>query len=48
MARNYFYSEIEYGYLDIIEQMKKRARVDLLYLDNISLLTNIKIILATM
>jgi len=40
--------QIKYGYADTIEQMKKRARYDLLYLDNISLWIDIKIIFATL
>ncbi|WP_152286158.1 sugar transferase [Flavicella marina] len=40
--------QIRYGYADSIEQMKLRARYDLVYLDNVSLLTDIKIILYTL
>ena len=39
--------QIRYGYADSIDQMKLRARYDLVYLDNVSLLTDIKIILYT-
>ncbi|MDG2281298.1 MAG: sugar transferase [Flavicella sp.] len=39
--------QIRYGYADSIDQMKLRARYDLVYLDNVSLLTVIKIILYT-
>lgn len=39
--------QIRYGYADSLEQMKLRARYDLVYLDNLSLLTDIKIILYT-
>ena len=40
--------QIRYGYADTLEQMKLRARYDLLYIDNISLWTDIKIILYTL
>ena len=40
--------QIRYGYAVILEQMKLRARYDLLYIDNISLWTDIKIILYTL
>lgn len=39
--------QIRYGYADSLEQMKLRARYDLVYLDNLSLWTDIKIILYT-
>lgn len=39
--------QIRYGYADSLEQMKLRARYDLVYLDNLSLRTDIKIILYT-
>lgn len=39
--------QIRYGYADSLEQMKLRARYDLIYLDNLSLWTDIKIILYT-
>jgi lipopolysaccharide/colanic/teichoic acid biosynthesis glycosyltransferase len=39
--------QIRYGYADSLDQMKLRARYDLVYLDNVSLLTDIKIILYT-
>jgi len=39
--------QIRYGYADSIGQMKLRARYDLIYLDNLSLWTDIKIILYT-
>jgi lipopolysaccharide/colanic/teichoic acid biosynthesis glycosyltransferase len=40
--------QIRYGYADSLEQMKLRARYDLVYLDNLSLWTDIKIILYTL
>ena len=39
--------QIRYGYADTLDQMKLRARYDLVYIDNLSLLTDIKIILYT-
>ena len=39
--------QIKYGYADNLEQMLKRARYDLIYLDNLSLWTDIKVILST-
>jgi lipopolysaccharide/colanic/teichoic acid biosynthesis glycosyltransferase len=39
--------QIRYGYADTLEQMKLRARYDLVYLDNLSLWTDIKIIAFT-
>lgn len=39
--------QIRYGYADSLEQMKLRARYDLVYLDNVSLWTDLKIILYT-
>ena len=39
--------QIRYGYASSLDQMKLRARYDLVYLDNLSLLTDIKIILYT-
>ncbi|WP_139957209.1 sugar transferase [Flavicella sediminum] len=39
--------QIRYGYADTLEQMKLRARYDLVYIDNLSLWTDIKIILYT-
>lgn len=39
--------QIRYGYAESLEQMKLRARYDLVYLDNLSLWTDIKIILYT-
>lgn len=39
--------QIRYGYADSLEQMKLRARYDLIYIDSISLLTDIKIIFYT-
>ena len=39
--------QIKYGYADNLQQMLKRARYDLLYLDNVSLYTDIKVILNT-
>ncbi len=40
--------QIRYGYADSLEQMKLRARYDLVYLDNLSLWTDIKIIFYTL
>lgn len=39
--------QIRYGYADTLEQMIKRAKYDLIYLDNLSLWTDIKVIIAT-
>lgn len=39
--------QIRFGYADTLAQMKIRARYDLVYLDNLSLWTDIKIILLT-
>ena len=39
--------QIKYGYADNLDQMLKRARYDLIYLDNLSLWTDIKVILST-
>ncbi len=39
--------QIKYGYADNLEQMLIRAKYDLIYLDNLSLWTDIKVILAT-
>jgi len=39
--------QIKYGYADNLEQMLKRARYDLIYLDNLNFWTDIKIILST-
>ncbi|WP_456420998.1 sugar transferase [Lutibacter sp.] len=39
--------QIKYGYADNLDQMLKRARYDLVYLDNLSFITDIKIILST-
>ena len=39
--------QIRFGYADTFAQMKIRARYDLIYLDNLSLLTDIKIIVLT-
>ena len=39
--------QIRFGYADTFAQMKIRARYDLVYLDNLSLWTDIKIILLT-
>ena len=39
--------QIRYGYADTLDQMKLRARYDLVYLDNLSLWTDLKIILYT-
>lgn len=39
--------QIKFGYADNLEQMLKRARYDLIYLDNLSLQTDIKVVLRT-
>jgi lipopolysaccharide/colanic/teichoic acid biosynthesis glycosyltransferase len=39
--------QIKYGYADSLSQMLKRARYDLIYLDNLSLWTDLKVIFAT-
>lgn len=39
--------QIRYGYADNLGQMLKRARYDLVYLDNLNFWTDIKVILAT-
>jgi lipopolysaccharide/colanic/teichoic acid biosynthesis glycosyltransferase len=39
--------QIKYGYADDLQQMLKRARYDLIYLDNLSFWTDIKVILNT-
>tara|TARA_R110001583_G_scaffold35585_3_gene118237 strand:+ start:44823 stop:45419 length:597 start_codon:yes stop_codon:yes gene_type:complete len=39
--------QIKYGYADNLKQMLKRARYDLIYLDNLSLWTDIKVIVST-
>ncbi|RXP59457.1 sugar transferase [Lutibacter sp. HS1-25] len=39
--------QIKYGYADNLEQMLKRARYDLIYLDNLTFWTDIKVILGT-
>jgi lipopolysaccharide/colanic/teichoic acid biosynthesis glycosyltransferase len=39
--------QIKYGYADNLEQMLKRARYDLIYLDNLTFWTDIKVILST-
>ncbi len=39
--------QIKYGYADNLKQMLKRARYDLIYLDSLSLWTDLKIILKT-
>lgn len=39
--------QIKYGYADTLKQMLKRARYDLIYLDNLSFWTDIKVILNT-
>lgn len=39
--------QIKYGYADDLKQMLKRARYDLVYLDNLSFWTDIKVILNT-
>ena len=39
--------QIRYGYADTLEQMLKRAKYDLIYLDNLYLWTDIKVILST-
>lgn len=39
--------QIKYGYADNLKQMLKRARYDLIYLDNLTFWTDIKVILST-
>ena len=39
--------QVKYGYADDLEQMLKRARYDLIYLDNLSLRTDFRVILST-
>jgi lipopolysaccharide/colanic/teichoic acid biosynthesis glycosyltransferase len=39
--------QIKYGYADNLNQMLKRARYDLVYLDNLTFWTDIKVILST-
>jgi len=39
--------QIKYGYADDLEEMLKRARYDLIYLDNLNFWTDIKVILST-
>ena len=39
--------QIKYGYADNLEQMLNRARYDLIYLDNLNLWTDIKVITST-
>lgn len=39
--------QIKYGYADNLEQMLKRAKYDLIYLDNLNFWTDIKLILST-
>lgn len=39
--------QIKYGYADNLNQMLKRARYDLIYLNNLSLFTDFKVILST-
>lgn len=39
--------QVKYGYADNLDQMLKRARYDLIYLDNLSLFTDFKVILST-
>ena len=39
--------QIKYGYADNLEQMLKRARYDMVYLDNLHFWTDIKVILST-
>lgn len=39
--------QIKYGYADTLKQMLKRARYDLIYLDNLTFWTDIKVIIAT-
>jgi lipopolysaccharide/colanic/teichoic acid biosynthesis glycosyltransferase len=39
--------QIKYGYADNLNQMLKRARYDLIYLDNLTFWTDIKVILST-
>ena len=39
--------QIKYGYADNLEQMLNRARYDLIYLDNLNLWTDFKVITST-
>lgn len=39
--------QIRFGYADNLDQMLKRARYDLIYLDNLSIYTDFKVILST-
>jgi lipopolysaccharide/colanic/teichoic acid biosynthesis glycosyltransferase len=39
--------QIKYGYADSLKQMLKRARYDLIYLDNLNFWTDIKVIIST-
>ncbi|SDX64488.1 Sugar transferase involved in LPS biosynthesis (colanic, teichoic acid) [Lutibacter oricola] len=39
--------QIKYGYADNLDQMLNRARYDLIYLDNLSIWTDIKVIIST-
>lgn len=39
--------QIKYGYADDLSQMLKRARYDLIYLDNLTFWTDIKVIIST-
>ena len=39
--------QIKYGYADNLEQMLNRARYDLIYLDNLSVWTDMKVIIST-
>jgi len=39
--------QVKYGYADNLTQMLKRARYDLIYLDNLSYRTDLKVIFAT-
>lgn len=39
--------QIKYGYADTLDQMKKRARYDLVYLENFNIWTDVKVIIAT-
>lgn len=39
--------QIRYGYADTLEQMLKRAKYDLIYLDNLTFWTDIKVIIST-
>ena len=41
------WGQVRYGYAENVEEMVERLRYDLLYLENMSLMTDIKIMLYT-